>query len=137
MTDNFEDFDNQSEPVTDITFNEAPDIEPGVYPAVLTHLEKRMGTDDAGNPDPYWSWQFAVKANGETYDLRGSSSTARGPNSKAFAWTTALVGAKRMEGSNIKIDIVNDLIGAACQVEVGLNASGYPKVKNVIAVAKG
>ena len=102
MTD---DFNEAPEPVLSITFNEAPEIEPGMYPAVLTGLERRMGTDDAGSPDPYWSWQFAVTAGGETYDLRGSSSTARGPNSKAFAWVTALLGASRMQGSNIELDI--------------------------------
>ena len=134
MTDT--DFDQRSDPVESITFNEAPDIEPGVYPAVLTSIEKRMGTDDAGNPDPFWSWTFAVQAAGATVELRGSSSTAHGPNSKAFAWTVALVGSARMSGSNIRIDPAVDLVGCACQVDVRLNASGYPKVKAVIAPAK-
>jgi hypothetical protein len=121
-------------PVEELTFNEAPDIEEGVYPAVLTALERVSGTNmDTGEPEDFLGWQFAVQAHGETIDLRGSSSLATGPNSKAFGWATALLGSKRMNDTNVKLNPQTDLIGCACQVEVAFNAKGYPKVKSVIA----
>ena len=125
-------------PVEDMTFNEAPDIDEGVYPAVLTKLERIAGVSmDTGEPEDFLSWGFAVKgADGETIDLRGSSSLATGPNSKAFAWATALIGSKRMNESNVRLNPQTDLVGCACQVEVVFKANGYPKVKSVIAASR-
>ena len=136
MTD--QQLDGAPIPVDSLTFNEAPDIEEGVYPAVLTALERVQGTNmDTGEPEDFLSWQFAVSAHGETIGLRGSSSLATGPNSKAFGWTKALVGAQRMNATNVTIDPQTDLVGAACTVEVVFKDNGYPKVKSVMPPAKG
>lgn len=129
--------ENPAVPVEELVFNEAPDIEAGVYSAVLTGLERVPGTNmDTGEPEDFLSWHFAVQAGGETVDLRGTSSLATGPKAKATEWGIALVGAKRMNDRNVHIKPQEEFVGCACMVEVALKENGYPKVKSVMPPAK-
>jgi len=138
MTDTVAAEQQQNTEIEDIVFNEAPDIEEGVYPAILTKLERVAGTNfDTGDPEDFMSWHFSVKNGGETVELRGNTSMATGPASKAYKWATALLGRERMSRTNLKLNVRDELVGAACSVEVGFKADGYPKIANVMPPAKG
>ena len=120
-------------PVEEMTYNVVPDVENGVYPAVCTAFELAHGKSrDTGEDESYYSWGFAVQVGDTTEDLRGSSSLFTSPGAKTTKWTVALVGAARMKDRNVKLNPQEDIVGAACMVEVAANDSGYPKVINVM-----
>ena len=95
------------------------EYEPGIYRAKLQKFEEEESqfTDErTGEPKWQYIWTFELLEEGfEGHTLRGWSSTAFGPQSKARAWVEALVGRQIQSGENISGD---DLIGKECDLMV-------------------
>lgn len=119
-----------------------PDIEPGVYPVLLTAIDgpreiTAQTGPNAGSVVSIFEWTFAIDEPGDELDgveIKGTTSTASGPRSKMFAWITALRGGvapsvgERFESK--------DLLGKPALATIGRSDSGWPRIENLGALPR-
>jgi len=107
----------------------ATDFEDGaLYPVTLTKLTRKVVTGPFGT-GPAIVWTFTTEEGGT---IEGMTSEATGPKSKARPWLEALVGKARVKEITTRIIQPSELVGRECQVLVGMNNDGYPRVEAVL-----
>lgn len=120
---------------------DAPDIEPGVYPADFNGVRAdTIENSQYGNGDIF-SWEFTVFDQGDPVEVRGTTSRSLNTKSKttptAVRWLKSLLNkaewAKFEAGDGLDAD---ELVGRRCQVQVEIKDSGWPKIVNVLPAAK-
>lgn len=125
-----------------VTVNQGgPDIEPGVYPVIVTAIaDPKTVTAQrgpkAGQDIDLIDWTFAIESGpGEGTELRESTSTASGPKSKMFAWLTALLGGKPPQiGQGFE---KSDLVGRLALATIAKDESGWPRISQLSAMPVG
>lgn len=111
-------------------------LEPGVYPVILTALNGPKTIYPANAPEgtDIFEWVFAI--DDETgLEIQDNTSTASGPKSKMFGWLTALLGGKAPDvGTDFE---AADLVGRTALATIGKNDNGWPKITQLTAMPKG
>ena len=124
-------------PEEEVTFtvDSPPDIPSGVYFATLVGLSAKEFTTPENEVRKLVIWRFATTLeDGLPAEVEGVTSTATGPKSKALGWLAALRGPEAITpGASFR---ARDLIGRECQVEIGPDKQGWPKVMGVTALPK-
>lgn len=113
-------------------------LEPGVYRAKLKTVEESTWLGyNSGQEEPCIRWVFEITEEGsEDQSIDAKSSTAFGPNSKARAWSEALLARKIEAGE--KLD-PPDLLGKECDLSVKLvekERGTYANIESVNPVRK-
>lgn len=118
------------------------DIPNGVYPVVLRAIADPRSVDitrgpKAGQSMDLIDWEFVIHAPGSSEHeriLEGSTSTATGSKSKAFAWITALNGGRPpVVGQQFtKADLIGK--AALATVDHGEDGGGWPRIANLGAI---
>lgn len=110
-----------------LTFTETDALTPGVYDAQVLKIEE--GSNDNGD---YRRWFFELTLpDGTTVERRAFSTMAGGPKSKAYKWTTVLLGHKPPTG------VLVDVIGSRCRVVVSHNEEGFDRITDLLPSAAG
>jgi len=91
-------------------------LEPGVYRAKLKTIEEAERSNyDTGEPEACRDWTFEVVEEGfEGTSLKGRTSMAFGPRSKAREWVEGLL-ARKIAGEKLGLD---DLLGKECDLSI-------------------
>lgn len=140
-----------------------PDVEDGIYDAVLLSIGTKYVTggkfgdgfttdDDEGNKVNRFTWNFGLRDdNGDPlFDeesdeaievdmLTGLQFFAKAKNqSKQVRAMKALMTGREFESwvNGDEAPTQAELIGRPCQVEIGTNENGYPRVNNVLPARK-
>lgn len=119
------------------------DLPDGIYTVVLTDLGDPRLVDvtrgpKAGQSMELIDWTFVVSEPGSAHDnrrLEGSTSTASGPKSKAYAWITALSGGRppTIGQQFSKRDLIGRL--ALATVDHGEDGGGgWPRIASLSGV---
>jgi hypothetical protein len=118
------------------------DIPNGVYPVMLTELKDPHSVDvtrgpKAGQTMELIDWIFVIDApNTPLHErpIEGSTSTASGPKSKAFAWITALLGGQppKVGQQFAKGDLVGRV--ALATIDHGETGDGWPRIASLGAI---
>lgn len=108
-------------------------LEPGVYRAKLKTIEEAERANfDTGQPEPCRDWTFEVVEEGfEGQTLKGRTSMAFGPRSKAREWVLGLLGRKIEQGE--KIDLP-DLVDRECDLSIVHNETDRGTFANINSV---
>lgn len=101
-------------------------IEPGTYKAQLEKVET-----DEGNFGKYRKWFWIVEVDGKLESLSVLTSAHTGPNSKSYAWLTALLGRAPQAGETIE-----DPTGKTVLLAISKNDKGFNKVDAVMPIVE-
>lgn len=118
-----------------------PDIEPGSYPVTVVNVVRKTipGTVNEYNPSgadqEVYEWTFNVDSDDdEIIEVQGITSTKTGEGAKLIRHLTALLGPDVLKpGANFDLP---DLIGKSAIAKVGVNARGYARVEELMAIPK-
>ena len=91
---------------------------PGSYKAQLLRTEFVETSFGKGR-----KWYFLVDVNGEGHEASFLTSMHTGPNSKTYAWLSALLGRSPQAGEKLP-----DPTGKTVILQLDKNEKGYPKV---------
>jgi len=101
-------------------------IDPGTYKAQLTRVEENQGQYGM-----YRKWHFLVDVNGTGEELSVITSGNTGPQSKSFAWLTALLGRVPQAGERIE-----DPTGKTVLVSVVTNKKGFSTIDSLMPIVE-
>lgn len=114
----------------------ASDIAPGAYEVTLTAIDgprtifPQTGPN-AGKEVEVLDWTFTTA---DDESVRGTTSKASGPKSKAYAWLTALLGGTAPAvGQRFELD---QLLGRMAIATISVNENGWPRIENLSALPK-
>lgn len=96
-------------------------VAPGTYTAILERIEEGTGTFGAQR-----KWHWLLDVNGEFASISSLTSMNTGPQSKAFAYLTALLGAPPKAGETIE-----EPVGKRLTVTVDHNEKGFARIAAV------
>lgn len=98
-------------------------IDPGTYKAQLLGTAIKTG----GEFGDFRTWDWLVEMpDGTTANFSDSTSLNNGPQSKAYARLTALLGAAPQAGSK-----VDDPTGKTVILTIGKKENGFPKIDGI------
>lgn len=117
------------------------DLEPGSYPVTVVNVVRKTipGTVNEYNPtgadQEVYEWTFNVDSDDdEVIEIQGITSTKTGEGAKLLRHLTALLGPDGIKrGATFDLP---DLIGKSAIAQVGLNARGYARVEELMAIPK-
>jgi hypothetical protein len=114
----------------------ASDITPGVYEVTLVDISEirtiyPQTGPNAGKETQLRDWTFALE---DGTQVTGSTSVASGPQSKTYAWLTALLGGTppAVGQSYPK----SQLLGREALATIEIDERGWPKIANLSARPK-
>lgn len=117
------------------------DLEPGSYPVTVTGCVAKTipGTVNEYNPtgadQEVFEWTFNVDTDDdEVISITGITSQKKGEGAKLIRHLTALLGPEALKGG-VSFE-ESDLIGLSAIAKVGLNARGYARVEELMAIPK-
>jgi len=106
-------------------------VEPGVYPATIKSVERRVAEED--DDRPWLLWTVTLE---DGREVSGGSSFSLAAGSKPYAWVSAVLGRALMGGGRTIHPM--DLEGKPCLVHVDLKEDGLSsKVVAILPPAKG
>lgn len=100
------------------------DIAPGTYKAQLERTEIKAGGSFGDGKFRVWHWLADV--NGEATPISDSTSLNTGPQSKAYARLTALLGRAPVAGEKLE-----DPTGKTVLLTIGKKDNGFPRIDAV------
>lgn len=116
------------------------DIEPGVYPVILTAIEGPktivpQSGPNAGQDVDIFDWRFAIDGGDlDGTEVSATTSTNSGPRSKMYAFITALLEGKAPTvGQSFE---AKDLVGRVALATISRSESGWPRIENLGAIPK-
>lgn len=101
-------------------------IAPGTYVGVLERVEK-LPSVNPQYPGEFRKWHFLVDVNGSLQTITATTSLNTGPQSKAYAWLSALLRRELRAGESIP-----DPVGQRASIVIADNKKGYSSIQNLL-----